>query len=266
MMMILKSLVLALACAPASAVVCESYDNSENSCTGCVSNGECVYDTDTGKCTTVRDSDNCGGIGITSVGITSIEETPSVEAAAVDWVAAFGADPKTLAAAAGAAVVFSWTGNHDVQEMADAAAFEACDFSGATYLGDATGVEVAGASSGTKYYSCSVGSHCDYGQKVAVTWGETTPAASPTPPPSPAPIPAPSAAPAATYTTAPSAAADAAPTNNHHDTDDHSHDDAATADAGNTRDYGENAVESNGAAARAASLFAFAAAAATLLL
>ncbi|KAH8062115.1 FK506 binding protein [Aureococcus anophagefferens] len=138
--------------------------------------------------------------------------TTSLSAAStttLDWVAQFSANPKTATMGADADLVFSWTGHHDVWEMASESAYEACDFGGGAYLGAATGVAVAARPGETVFYSCSVGAHCIAGQKVAVTWD--APLATPAPPapaptaspvaataaPSPRPAPSPTAAPTA---------------------------------------------------------------------
>ncbi|KAK7232927.1 hypothetical protein SO694_00036255 [Aureococcus anophagefferens] len=100
---------------------------------------------------------------------------------------------------ADADLLFSWTGYHDVWEMASESAYEACDFSGGAYLGAATGVAVDARPGETAFYSCSVGAHCIAGQKVAVTWDAplATPAPSkrPTPAPTPPPTPRPTSSP-----------------------------------------------------------------------
>ena len=128
--------------------------------------------------------------------------TASLSAAStttLDWVAQFSANPKTATMGADADLVFSWTGYHDVWEMASESAYEACDFGGGAYLGAATGVAVAARPGETAFYSCSVGAHCIAGQKVAVTWDAplATPAPSkrPTPAPTPPPTPRPTSSP-----------------------------------------------------------------------
>jgi uncharacterized surface protein with fasciclin (FAS1) repeats len=81
--------------------------------------------------------------------------------------------PVTVDPATDATITFKWNGFHNVYEMPSEAAMNSCDFSGAQ--------EVAPSSSGssvtvdapamgeTKYYACEVGSHCNAGQRVAIT-------------------------------------------------------------------------------------------------
>ena len=87
----------------------------------------------------------------------------------VDWNAQFDADPKTLTVDADADVAFEWSGGHDVW-LLDEDGYEGCAFSGGSYLGGSSGVVAAGPAAGeTLYFSCSVGSHCCQGQKIAIT-------------------------------------------------------------------------------------------------
>ena len=88
----------------------------------------------------------------------------------LDWVAQFSADPKTLSVAEDADVEFTWSGGHDLWLMADETAYDNCDFTDGTKIGESSPITVAAAAGETLYYSCSVGSHCTSGQKVAVTW------------------------------------------------------------------------------------------------
>ena len=83
--------------------------------------------------------------------------------------AQFDADPKTLTVDADADVAFEWSGGHDVW-LLDEDGYEGCAFSGGSYLGGSSGVVAAGPAAGeTLYFSCSVGSHCSQGQKIAIT-------------------------------------------------------------------------------------------------
>ena len=102
-------------------------------------------------------------------------------AANVDWESMHpSSSANTLSAGAGETVTFSWTDTHDVWLMADEAAYNSCSFTGATEIhsisvrtGDVSGLGE------TKFFSCSVVSHCKDGQKIAITWaGTATPAPS----------------------------------------------------------------------------------------
>ncbi len=113
-------------------------------------------------------------------------------AANVDWEGMHpSSSANTLSAAAGETVTFTWgPDTHDVWLMADETHYNNCDWDGATEI-HSTSVQtgdVAGLGE-TKYYACHVGSHCDVGQKIAITWaGTATPApTSVTPAPSACP-------------------------------------------------------------------------------
>ena len=72
------------------------------------------------------------------------------------------------------AFTFTWTDNHDVWEFKDEASYNACNFAGAVEKAS-TSVKTVDISPGTtaaqtRYYGCSVGSHCDDGQKIAISW------------------------------------------------------------------------------------------------
>ena len=102
-------------------------------------------------------------------------------AANVDWESMHpSSSANTLSAGAGETVTFSWTDTHDVWLMADEAAYNSCSFTGATEI-HSTSVKIGDVSGlgETKYYACNVGSHCESGQKIAITWaGTATPAPS----------------------------------------------------------------------------------------
>merc|ERR1719420_1006354 len=103
----------------------------------------------------------------------------TAQAVDVDWRIPGGNQlpPVTVDPAAdGAAdetITFKWNGFHNVYEMPSEAAMNACDFSGAQELSpSSSGGSVtvdAPAAGETKYYACEVGSHCNAGQRVAIT-------------------------------------------------------------------------------------------------
>lgn len=86
--------------------------------------------------------------------------------------------------AATSSLTFAWSGAHDVYRLADAAAFAACDFAGATLVG-ASSPATAGRAGAVEYFACSRGGHCAAGMRVAVSWPSPlaafawTPSASP---------------------------------------------------------------------------------------
>ena len=88
----------------------------------------------------------------------------------VQWLAGFqGESAQAIEAHAGDILQFVWdSGDHDVQIMADKDAFDNCDFSGATSVGDASHVQYT-LTALPAYFACSVDTHCASGQKLAVT-------------------------------------------------------------------------------------------------
>ena len=108
---------------------------------------------------------------------------------------------------------FRYTGSHNVYKMASKAAYDSCDFDGATELGSTsvgggTGdtpnlYEAVVTTAGTLYLACQVGSHCNNLQKVTITAA----ALPPTPPPTPPSPPPPSSPPVSVSTSAAGCAA-----------------------------------------------------------
>ena len=100
-------------------------------------------------------------------------------AANVDWEGMHpSSSANTLSATEGETVTFTWTDSHDVWLMADETHYNNCDWDGATEI-HSTSVKTGDVSGlgETKYYACHVGSHCESGQKIAITWaGTATPA------------------------------------------------------------------------------------------
>ena len=99
----------------------------------------------------------------------------------VDWESMHpSSGANTKSADAGETVTFEWTDTHDVWLMPDQAAYDSCTFTSATEIHSTSTAGKKGDVSGlgeTKYYACHVGSHCDSGQKIAITWaGTATPA------------------------------------------------------------------------------------------
>lgn len=82
----------------------------------------------------------------------------------------------TVVVPLGETVVIAWTdyfSYHEVLQLKNKAAYEACDLTGAVELAPAgpTGEAVIKATAATTYYACGVGDgfHCDNGQKLSVT-------------------------------------------------------------------------------------------------
>lgn len=89
-----------------------------------------------------------------------------------DWNSGFlGEENRAATYTTDHVLTFSWEGTHDITELPDLAAFEACDFSAASktpmcsYSGQCDLI----VPEGVTYYACSIGSHCENGQKLALT-------------------------------------------------------------------------------------------------
>ena len=90
---------------------------------------------------------------------------------------------QALSAAAGDTVTFTWSSTHDVVLIDDEDDYDDCTASAMTSPGsgyDSSPYSYSLSSSlsaGDKvYFTCSVGSHCDYNQKLTVTVGVREPA------------------------------------------------------------------------------------------
>ncbi|CAH1426503.1 unnamed protein product [Lactuca virosa] len=98
------------------------------------------------------------------------------------------------------------TGFHNVAEVAQAA-YAPCTTANPISIATTGPARVTLNAPGTHYYICTVGTHCQIGQKLTinVSAASATPAPSPTPTPTPAPvIPTPVSPPTVTPTPAPS--------------------------------------------------------------
>ena len=112
----------------------------------------------------------------------------------IDWKIPM--DPQTMTVAAGSTVTFTWSSTHNVYEVPDATALDNCDWSSGTLVASSSvqTVDVAAPDTPkTRYFVCTVGSHCTMGQKIAITWA-AAPTAAPVVAPTDAPTPGPSAA------------------------------------------------------------------------
>jgi hypothetical protein len=88
----------------------------------------------------------------------------------IDWNGQFGNDgSKDLGTSVGDTVKFTWKGYHNVFKMASKAAYDSCDFKGATNLGSASPVTEHLTEAGVTYYACQIGSHCGAQQKIMIT-------------------------------------------------------------------------------------------------
>merc|ERR1711865_359684 len=113
--------------------------------------------------------------------------SPTLTLSRIDWTAGFS-DPsaRQMPAACGSRISFEWSGAHNVYSFPSSTAFEACDFSGATLIGQQSPVmfDIDDSVTGTLYFGCSVSSHCSMGQKVALVVSSQSPTGVPTSAPS----------------------------------------------------------------------------------
>ena len=63
-------------------------------------------------------------------------------------------------------VVFEWKGLHNVYQLPSKAALDKCDFSEAKELSSTSPYTFKASSVGTYYFSCEIGAHCQFGQKL----------------------------------------------------------------------------------------------------
>ena len=87
----------------------------------------------------------------------------------IDWNAVF-LDPleREREANMNDELVFSWTGNHNVYLMESEEKFNACDFTGATSVGDVSPATYT-VTQFPAYFGCALPSHCQNGLKLKVT-------------------------------------------------------------------------------------------------
>merc|ERR1711991_288623 len=71
-------------------------------------------------------------------------------------------------------VVFSFNANHNLYQFNNKNAYTNCNFNNAVLIEEGPAeVEISGANEETKYFGCSVGSHCSVsGQKIELEWHE----------------------------------------------------------------------------------------------
>ncbi|XP_057967384.1 cucumber peeling cupredoxin-like [Malania oleifera] len=70
----------------------------------------------------------------------------------------------------GDTLVFNWTGTHDVAEVSNSTAYANCSkTSTINSVLSTSPVNINLTSNGTRYFICTVGQHCERGQKVTVS-------------------------------------------------------------------------------------------------
>ena len=77
-------------------------------------------------------------------------------------------DEQAMSIQAGDSVRFAWSGYHNVVNSGSAVDFDACRGSAELASPDSTSYTHTFSTSGTFYFICSIGSHCSFGQKVAI--------------------------------------------------------------------------------------------------
>ncbi|KAJ8562297.1 hypothetical protein K7X08_011588 [Anisodus acutangulus] len=108
-------------------------------------------------------------------------------------------------------LVFNFaTGAHDVAKVTKSA-FDSCSSTGPVTLITVGPANVTLNSTGTEYFICTFGQHCNAGQKLAINVTRTssptpTPAPSPATTPAPSPVPTPALSPSSTPSPSPMSA------------------------------------------------------------
>merc|ERR1712032_594677 len=89
----------------------------------------------------------------------------------IDWKLGMTAAQMKQTVALNTEVVFKWSGFHNVYELPDKKAFDACDFSKAEELASHKQgpFTYKASSAGIVYFACKVGGHCSSKQKLALT-------------------------------------------------------------------------------------------------
>ncbi|ONH98363.1 hypothetical protein PRUPE_7G246500 [Prunus persica] len=80
----------------------------------------------------------------------------------------------------GDGLVFNWTGDHNVGGVASKEEYDNCIDPGIVF---GPGVRIAINSTDSLYFICTVGDHCERGQKVTITVGSAANNSAPPPPP-----------------------------------------------------------------------------------
>ena len=89
----------------------------------------------------------------------------------IDWKLGMTAAQMKQTVPLNTEVVFKWSGYHNVYELPDKKAFDACDFSKAKELASHKQgpFTYKASSAGIVYFACKVGGHCSNKQKLALT-------------------------------------------------------------------------------------------------
>merc|ERR1712032_644320 len=89
----------------------------------------------------------------------------------IDWKLGMTAAQMKQTVSLNTEVLFKWSGFHNVYELPDKKAFDACDFSKAKALAshNQSPFTYKASSAGIVYFACKVGGHCSSKQKLALT-------------------------------------------------------------------------------------------------
>merc|ERR1712037_892142 len=100
---------------------------------------------------------------------TAASSTTSAAPKTIGWKIGMADAERKQTVALNAEVVFKWIGFHNVYQLPDKNAFDACDFSKATKLASQGPYTYKASSAGIVYFACEVGGHCSFRQKLALT-------------------------------------------------------------------------------------------------
>ena len=96
---------------------------------------------------------------------------PTAKTYNVFWTLGMSLNEQQETVSLGDEIVFAWTGLHNVYKFPTKAAFDACDFSDAAELAPHSQNDYVYKANevGTFFFSCEIPSHCELGQKLALT-------------------------------------------------------------------------------------------------
>jgi len=100
---------------------------------------------------------------------TAASSTTSAAPKTIGWKLGMTDAERKQTVALGTEIVFKWIGFHNVYQLPDKNAFDACDFSKATKLASQGPYTYKASSAGIVYFACEVGGHCSFNQKLALT-------------------------------------------------------------------------------------------------
>uniref|UniRef100_A0A0A9B335 Phytocyanin domain-containing protein n=1 Tax=Arundo donax TaxID=35708 RepID=A0A0A9B335_ARUDO len=116
------------------------------------------------------------------VAVASVAELAAGKNHTIQWEASgnYGDWSAANPVRVGDTVVFTYGPPHTVDELSEAD-FKACSFASPISTDDGGSTAVTFDKAGTRYFACAAGSHCNQGQKVAITVADSSAPATPTP-------------------------------------------------------------------------------------